>query len=73
LHNPQLLELLSFAQIIFVTTTKNFRLNLLMARQTEHNLKAERREKRNRPRMKVSGSSLKRRSSFAGLKAAKKK
>jgi hypothetical protein len=44
-----------------------------MLGQTEHNLKAERREKRKKPRMKVSGASLKRASKFAGLKLARKK
>jgi hypothetical protein len=44
-----------------------------MLRYTEHNLKAEKREQKNRLRMKVHGASLKRPSKFSGLKAAKKK
>jgi hypothetical protein len=44
-----------------------------MPRQTEHNLKSERREIRKRPRMKVSGASLKRPQKHAGLKIAKRK
>lgn len=44
-----------------------------MFRQTEHGLKAEKREKRKRPRMKISGASLRHRSKFAGLSVAKKK
>ncbi|OGE73730.1 MAG: hypothetical protein A3I07_03430 [Candidatus Doudnabacteria bacterium RIFCSPLOWO2_02_FULL_42_9] len=39
----------------------------------ENNLKAERREVKKRPRMKVHGASLKRPSKFAGLKIVKKK
>jgi hypothetical protein len=44
-----------------------------MKSKIEHNLKAERREVKKRPRMKVSGASLKRPSKYAGLKIAKKK
>ncbi len=44
-----------------------------MKKQTDHNLKAERREIKLRPRMKVSGASLKRPSKFAGLSIIKKK
>lgn len=44
-----------------------------MKKQTEHNLKAERREVKKRPRMRVHGASLRKLSKFAGLKIAKKK
>jgi len=44
-----------------------------MKTKLEHNLKAERREVKKRPRMKVSGASLKRPSKFAGLSIIKKK
>jgi len=44
-----------------------------MPKLTEHNLKAERREVKKRPRMKVHGASLKRTSKYAGLKLAKRK
>ena len=44
-----------------------------MIRQTEHGLKSEKREIRKRPRMKVAGASLRKRSNFAGLAAARKK
>ncbi|HEX9502761.1 MAG TPA: hypothetical protein VF974_00355 [Patescibacteria group bacterium] len=44
-----------------------------MPKKTEHNLKAERREIKKRPRMKISGASLKHPSKFAGLKIVKKK
>jgi hypothetical protein len=58
---------------VVVTFANEYRLNKFMPRQTEHNLRAERREVRKRPRMKVAGAALKRVSKFAGLKAAKKK
>ena len=41
--------------------------------KTEHNLKAERREIKKRPRMKVSGAALRKPSKFAAFKIAKKK
>ncbi len=44
-----------------------------MRSKLDHNLKAERREVKKRPRMKVHGAALKRPSKFAGLKLAKKK
>jgi hypothetical protein len=44
-----------------------------MVRQTEHNLKAERRDVRKRPRMKVTGASLKRPQKHAALAATKKR
>ena len=44
-----------------------------MRSKPEHNLKAERRQIKKRPRMHVSGISLKRPSKFAGLAIAKKK
>jgi len=44
-----------------------------MKKTTEHNLKAEKREIKKRPRMRVHGAALKRPSKFAGLKIAKKK
>ncbi|MBX4187412.1 MAG: hypothetical protein KW802_04155 [Candidatus Doudnabacteria bacterium] len=43
-----------------------------MATKTEHGLKAERREVKKRPRMKVSGASLKQPSKYSGLKIIKK-
>jgi hypothetical protein len=42
-----------------------------MRKKLEHNLKAEKREQKKRPRMKVHGQSLKRPSKFAGLSAIK--
>jgi hypothetical protein len=65
--------MLYFASFDLVTSSENFRHNRFMPRQTEHNLKSERREIKKRPRMKVSGASLKRPSAFSGLKVAKKK
>ena len=44
-----------------------------MRTKAEFGLKAEKREIKKRPRMKVSGASLKRPSKFAGLKITKKK
>lgn len=45
-----------------------------MKREIEHNqTKAERREQKNRPRMKVSGASLRKPNKHAGLKLAKVK
>ena len=43
-----------------------------MKSKTEHNLKAERRDFKKRPRMPVHGAALKRPSKFAGLKITKK-
>ena len=44
-----------------------------MRKITEHNLKAERRAIKKRPRMKVHGAHLKRPSKHAGMAIAKKK
>jgi len=44
-----------------------------MKKHLENNLKAERRDIRKRPRMKISGASLKKRNKFSALKAAKKR
>ena len=44
-----------------------------MPAKTQHNLKAERREIKKRPRMKVHGASLRKPQKFAGFKIAKKK
>jgi hypothetical protein len=44
-----------------------------MPSKTNHNLKAERREVKKRPRMRVHGASLKRPSKHAGLAIIKKK
>lgn len=44
-----------------------------MRKKLEFGLKAEKRELKKRPRMRVHGASLKRPSKFAGLKLAKKK
>jgi hypothetical protein len=41
--------------------------------KTQHNLKAEKREIKKRPRMPVHGAALKRPSKFSGLKIAKRK
>ncbi|MGE5298137.1 MAG: hypothetical protein ACM3KM_03165 [Acidobacteriaceae bacterium] len=42
-----------------------------MKKQLEHNLKAERRDLKNRPKMPVHGQNLKKTSKFAGLKLIK--
>ncbi len=47
--------------------------NLKADLSAEVSTKAEKREIKKRPRMKVSGASLKRASKFAGLKLVKKK
>jgi hypothetical protein len=44
-----------------------------MRLKPEHNLRAEKREIKKRPRMRVRGAALKRPSRFAGLKIVKKK
>jgi len=44
-----------------------------MRKQTEFNLKAERRETKKRPRMPIHGQSLKKPSKYAGLSAIKSK
>jgi len=44
-----------------------------MKKQTEHKLKAERRDIKKRPRMKVHGAALKQPSKFSGLAIIKKK
>jgi len=43
-----------------------------MKKHPEYGTKAEKREQKKRPRMRVHGSALKRPSKFAGLKIAKK-
>ncbi|MDP4000718.1 MAG: hypothetical protein Q8P83_00535 [bacterium] len=43
-----------------------------MKKRIEHNLKAEKRELKKRPRMRVTGASLKKTSKFAGLSIIKK-
>ncbi|MBI2607273.1 MAG: hypothetical protein HYW51_00365 [Candidatus Doudnabacteria bacterium] len=42
-----------------------------MKKRTEHNLKAEKREIKKRPRMRLSGASLKRPSKFSGMALVK--
>ncbi|MBI4049256.1 MAG: hypothetical protein HY395_00340 [Candidatus Doudnabacteria bacterium] len=42
-----------------------------MRKKLEHNLRAEKRELKKRPRMKVHGASLKRPSKFSGMALAK--
>jgi hypothetical protein len=44
-----------------------------MRKKVEFGLKAEKREIKKRPRMKMAGASLRKASKFAGLKIAKKK